>query len=147
MKLTTIAIIALTAMTVTLGAQFGWGQQKQWVEDFTVCVGTKTAVMVGGYLPTRKYYAVGNWSSTYMVFHATWALTQADIQGLSSLAIGSSKKGSGIPLAPYLGTDNLNVWKDEYNIYYSSWYVLVSSAGAQANVAPVSANVTYRQRK
>lgn len=147
MKLKTLAVIAVLGLICTM-LPSAYGQQKQWVEDFTVGVGTKTAVRAGDWCPTRKYYAVGNWSPTYIVFHATWAITQADIQSILSLTAGQSKKGSGIPLAPYTGGSNLNVWIDDFNIYYSTWYVLVSSAGqCSATDAPIVVPVTYRQRK
>jgi len=118
------------------------------LDDVTVCVGTKTPVMVGGWEPSRHYYAVGNWSPTYVVFHATWPIGQADIQGLTSLAIGALRSGSGIPLAPYTDSgSDLNKWEDQYRIWYSSWYVLLSSNAAPADTAPISARVTYRQKK
>jgi hypothetical protein len=147
MKLKTLAVIAVLGLICTM-LPSAYGQQKQWVEDFTVGVGTTTAVLAGGAVPTRKYYAVGNWSPTYIVFHATWAIAQADIQSILSLTAGQSKKGSGIPLAPYQNGSDLNKWVDEYNIYPSSWYVLVSSAGqCSPTEAPIVVPVTYRQRK
>lgn len=132
-----LAVIFLTMMGASISSAAG--PSVMYPEDYTVAVGTTTAVLVGGWCPGRHYYAVGNWSDTYIVFHATWPIQQADVQALPNSA--------GIPLAPYQNGSDLNKWVDQYRIYYSSWYVLVSSVAALADVAPISIRVTYRQKQ
>jgi hypothetical protein len=141
MKLKTLLIIAGVLFTIVCIHRFGYGQQKQWVEDYTVQANTSTAVMVGMYEPTRKYYAVGNWSDKYIVFHATFPVKQTDIDQ----TVSTSGVCMGIPLAPYQNGSDLNVWIDQYNIYTSTWYVLISSVNAIGS--KITCNVTYRQRK
>lgn len=144
MKLKTLAVIAVLGLIVTM-LPSAYGQQKQWVEDFTLGIGTKTAVPCGLSVPTRKYYKVWNLSESHTVYMATWSITQADLQAGLNIGIGSVKVASGIPLT-IAGTVG-SMWTDDFNIYPSTWFFLVSSATALGDVTPVKALITYRQRK
>ena len=126
-----LAVVVILMISDRPGSQVRDHRNEEWV----VNVGTSTAVMVGGYQPWRRYYYVENWSASYYVYHATWQITQAQIQSATS---GISK---GKVLTPYY--DN---WEDKYNIWQSSWYVLLSSAGAPAGSTALSAPVYWYER-
>lgn len=85
-------------------------------EMHTVNPGTTTAIMVGGYQPGRRYYLGLNEGNTYACRFATYSITQADI---------SSGGDIGIPIPKSYGS-----WEDKYNVYQSSWWVILSSANA-----------------
>ena len=98
--------------------------------NYTVTANTSTATLVGGWLPGRVYYIVIN-ESTYDVRHATWPLTGVDAASATSRGI--------------LIEDGLGYWEDKYNVYQSSWYVIINGGGP-ADVAPYTATITYRER-
>lgn len=105
--------------------------------DFTLHANTSTAILAGVDISGRAYYVIVNESADYVIRHATWNLDQADIWKAFS-----SSGPCGLPVNVNHGS-----WEDKYNITQSSWWVIIQSTAAPANVAPYSARFTWRQRQ
>lgn len=100
-------------------------------DDFTVTATTHTSTMLIGKTFGRIYFLAVNEAQLYDVRLATYPITVPDLE--------RTNRGR-------LLQKNLGWWEDKYNIYTSSYWVIISSKGCGATVTPIEADVTGTQR-
>ena len=131
-KLYPIFLVTLALVMMIIAGKTHGQVRDFFNEDHSVTISTVTATLAGGYLPGRRYYLVVNETVSYDVRHATFPITQANIAN-------NNNKGT-------LLYKNGGSWEDMYNVYQSSWWVIISSQGAPITSTALTGRVTYRQR-
>jgi len=132
MKLKHFFILVLLALIIFILQLTANAQVRDFANrDYTVWATTIAPTTVGVYQPGRRYYLVTNESLNYNVRHATFPITVAQL--------GTAMQG-------LLLTSNGGHWEDGWNVYQSTYWVIISSLGCGGTETPITAPITYRQR-